>query len=112
MDMTSSLNVQMPQSNVSAKMAQLQSAANKKQLHESAVKFEAMFMNEMFSHMFEGLKSEGPFSGGHGEEMFRSMMVEEYGKKVAASNTTGISASIEKEMLKMQEAQLNPRGTK
>jgi len=38
-------------------------------------------------------------------------MVEQYGNAVAKSNTTGISSSIEKEMLRMQEAQLNPRGT-
>jgi peptidoglycan hydrolase FlgJ len=84
---------------------------NKKAVHEAAVKFEAMYMTEMLGHMFAGLKSDGPFDGGHGEQIFRSLMTEQYGKIVAESGQTGISASLEKEMLKMQEAQQNPHGT-
>lgn len=83
---------------------------NRKDVHAAAVKFESMFLNEMFSHMFEGVGEDNPFSGGHGEKMFQSLMVEQYGQLVANSGQTRISASIEKEMLRMQEEQRNPRG--
>lgn len=81
---------------------------DKKSIHESAKNFEAMFMNEMMSYMFQGLETDGPFGGGHGEEVFRSLMVEQYGKKIAETGQTGIAASLEKEMLRMQEQQQNP----
>lgn len=97
-------------STIDAKIAQLHTPENKKTVHEAAVKFESMFLNEMFSHMFSGLETDGSFGGGQGEEIFRSMMIEQYGQKVAGSKTTGISTSIEREMLRMQEEQLNPRG--
>lgn len=86
-------------------------AKNRQAVHGAAVKFEAMFMNEMLSHMFTGIDSNGPFGGGHGEEMFRSLMVEQYGQIAAKSGQTRISDQIEKAMLRMQEEQRDPRGT-
>lgn len=100
-------NITLPQANVTAKASALQGEKNKKQVHEAAVKFEAMYMNEMLSHMFEGVDvANGPMGGGHGEKIFQSMMVEQYGTMIAKSGQTGISANIEREMLKMQEEQL------
>lgn len=83
---------------------------NKNAVHEAATKFEAMYLNEMFSHMFSGLKTDGPFSGGHGEEIFRSMMVDEFAKLTAQSGQTKIAPVLERAMLQMQEQQMNPRG--
>ena len=89
--------------------AVLQSDKNMKSVHEAAQKFEGMFMNEMLSHMFAGIETDSQFGGGKGEEVFKSMMVEQYGTIVAKSGQTGLSAQLEKQMLKMQEEQLNPR---
>ena len=85
-------------------------AKDKRAVHQSAVQFEAMFMTEMMGHMFSGIETDGPFGGGHGEEVFRSFMTEQYGRLVAESGQTKISSSIEREMLRMQEHQQNPRG--
>lgn len=104
-----SLNVQMPQADAAKEAAMLKATKDKKAAHEASVKFEALFMNEMLSHMFEGIDTDGPFSGGHGEKVFQSMMVEQYGHVVAESGQTGLSASIEKAILRMQEEQSNPR---
>jgi flagellar protein FlgJ len=98
------MNVQLPQQAVKAPMTK-----NAKDVHKAAVKFEAMFMNEMLSHMSAGLKTDGPMGGGHGEEVFQSLLTEQYGKIVADSGQTGLSKNIEKEMLHMQEEQANPR---
>ncbi len=57
----------------------------------------------MMGTMFEGIPTDGPFDGGPGEEMFRSLMVDEYSKQMAAQGGIGLSQSITRELLKMQE---------
>jgi len=71
---------------------------------ESAKEFEAMFLSEMLNHMFSGLEVDPMFGGGHGEEMFRSMMVQEYGRIMAGGrNGIGIADEVQKMMLQMQQ---------
>ena len=53
--------------------------------------------------MFEGIKTDGPFGGGQGEEMFRSLMVDEYGKQIAARGGFGLAAKMQAELLKHQQ---------
>ena len=74
--------------------------------------FEAQFVSQMFQHMFEGIKTDGIFGGGSGEEMFRSLLIDEYGKMVAnkggagaAGSGFGIGAAVQKMLLKHQEVQ-------
>lgn len=72
---------------------------------KAAQDYEAMFLSQMFQHMFAGVSTDGMFGGGHAEEMFRSMMVDEYSKLVSRSGGVGIADSVRGEMLKMQEVQ-------
>jgi len=74
-------------------------------IKKSAKEFEGMFMSEMLSHMFEGVKTDPMFGGGKGEEMFRSMLVQEYGKMMTKGQGIGISSQVEATMLKIQEQQ-------
>lgn len=76
---------------------------NMKQLDETAREFEAMFVSEMMAHMFEGLDADPMFGGGQGEEMFRSMLVQEYGKLAAQGPGLGISGQIKSMMIEMQQ---------
>jgi Rod binding domain-containing protein len=69
---------------------------------DAAQKFEAQFLSVMFQHMFEGVKTDGPFGGGEGEAMFRSLMTEAMGKQVAKAGGIGIANTVQREMLKMQ----------
>ena len=69
---------------------------------EAAEKFEAQFLSTMFQHMFEGVQTDGPFGGGQGEQMFRSMMTEAMGKQVAKAGGVGLSDRVAHEMLKLQ----------
>lgn len=92
--------------------AVINSEKNVKEVKETARKFEAMFMTEMMNHMFAGVEVDKEFGGGRGEEVFRSMMIEQYGTIIANSGQTGLSAQLEKQMLKMQEEQLDPRNGK
>lgn len=70
-----------------------------------AEEFEALFLSEMLAPAFESLDTDGTFGGGRGEEIYRSMMVQEYGKAIARSGGVGIADAVQREILKMQENQ-------
>lgn len=72
---------------------------------ETGEKFEAQFLSSMFQNMFEGLQTDGPFGGGQGESMFRSLMTEAMGKQVAKTGGIGLSTAVQHEILKMQGLQ-------
>ncbi len=66
-------------------------------------KFESMYLSEMLQPMFAGIKSDGLFGGGHGEEMFRSLQVDEFAKAITKTGGVGIAAAVQKEVLRIQE---------
>jgi Rod binding domain-containing protein len=53
--------------------------------------------------MFEGIKTDGMFGGGQGEEMFRSMMIDQYAKGIADQGGFGLAAHMQAELLKHQQ---------
>lgn len=67
-----------------------------------AQKFEAQFLSAMLQQMFAGVETDGPFGGGHGEEMFRSIMTEAMGKEMARTGGIGLADTVQREILKMQ----------
>lgn len=68
-----------------------------------AEEFEAVFLSAMMQHMFAGIETDGPFGGGRSEETWRSLLVEEYGKSIAAAGGIGIADEIARELLALQE---------
>jgi len=74
-----------------------------KALERKAENFEAVFLSNMLKPMFEGLKTDGMFGGGHGEKMFRQELIKEYGSEIAESTDIGIADSVKQELLKAQE---------
>ncbi len=71
---------------------------------KAAQDFESVFISQMLGQMYEGISTDGPFGGGEGEAMFRSLMLDEYGKQIAAQGGIGIADAVTKELLKHQEA--------
>ena len=65
--------------------------------------FEAVFISEMMNHMFEGVGTDPVFGGGQGEDMFRGMLIQEYGKKMASGPGIGIADQLQKVMIQMQQ---------
>ena len=65
--------------------------------------FEAVFINEMLGQMFEGIATDGPFGGGPGEAIFRSMMIDNYSKTIAKQGGFGLSDAVKRELLHAQE---------
>jgi len=68
-----------------------------------AEQFEGVLVSQMLNGMFEGLKTDGMFGGGEGEEMFRSLMIDEYGKQIAKQGGMGLTDAITKQLLSHQE---------
>ena len=52
--------------------------------------------------MFEGIETDEIFGGGKGEEIFRGMMIQEYGKTVADRDATGIQTQVMNKLIEMQ----------
>ena len=69
----------------------------------AAQDFEAFFVTHAFSDMFAGLSSDPLFGGGEGEEIFKSFLLNEYGKTVAKAGGIGISDMVQKQLLLLQE---------
>jgi len=67
-----------------------------------AQQFEGVLISQMLNSMFEGIKTDGMFGGGEGEEMFRSMMVDEYGKQMSKQGGLGLADHVTRELLKRQ----------
>lgn len=86
-----------------AKLPSFAKNASLEKMRKTAEDFEAVFLSQMMKPMFEGIKASEPFGGGQAEDMWQSMMVEEYGKSIAKSGGIGIADAVMSEMLKAQE---------
>ena len=74
------------------------------QARKVSEEFEAVFLSQMLQPMFANIEAEEPFGGGPGDEVWRSMQVDEIGKAMARAGGIGLSDSIYQQILKMQEA--------
>ena len=70
---------------------------------KAAKDYESVFISQMLGAMFSGIKSDGITGGGQGEEMFRSLMINEYGKSLAAQGGFGLADQMKAQLLKHQE---------
>ncbi len=77
-------------------------------IDETARDFEAMFMTEMLKPMFEGIQPDETFGGGKGEEVFNSLMLDEYGKTMASTGTVGIAELVKQQLIEMQSKANEP----
>jgi len=71
----------------------------------AAEDFEAFYLSQTFEQMFQDVEPDSMFGGGQGEKVFRSMLFQEYGKQTAKTGGIGIADMVQKEILRMQEAQ-------
>ena len=69
----------------------------------AAEEFEAFFLSQVLNSMFEGIKSDGMFGGGHGESIYRPLMMQEYGKLIAQRGGIGLADAVMRELLITQE---------
>ncbi len=73
-------------------------------IDKAAQDFEAMFATQLLQPMFSTVHVDETFGGGHGEEVMRSFLLQEYGKMIAKTGRLGIASQVKAEMLRAQEA--------
>ena len=73
------------------------------QAEKSAQDFEAFFLTRMMESMFEGVSTDGMFGGGNAEKIYRSMLLDEYGKEMAKVGSIGVKDWVMRSILELQE---------
>jgi peptidoglycan hydrolase FlgJ len=88
----------------SERMARLNNAKkpDMTQLKAAAQEFESVFMSQMLEHMFSGTETNEMFGGGQAEDIYRSMMIDEYGKLMAKRGGIGIADHVTWQLLQEQ----------
>lgn len=76
--------------------------AKRGQIAKTSKDFESSFLSVMLGEMMKDVKVSEPFSGGQGEDAFKSFMNEAMAKQVVKSGGIGIADDVAKEMLKLQ----------
>lgn len=70
---------------------------------EAAEGFAAFFLTQTLESMFSGIGSDALFGGGSGEGIYRSLMLQQYGKAMARAGGLGITDTVQKQILQLQE---------
>jgi peptidoglycan hydrolase FlgJ len=73
------------------------------EITRAAEEFEAVFLSQMLTHMFDGVDID-PLNDSPGEDIYQTMMVDEYGKLLARTGGIGVADHVKREMLAIQEA--------
>ncbi|MES2729285.1 MAG: rod-binding protein [Pseudomonadota bacterium] len=75
------------------------------EIERTAKDFEAVFLAEMLKPMVEGVEVSEDFGGGRGEEVFRGMMVDEYGKIMSNKGGIGLADHVKAQMIRLELGQ-------
>ncbi|MEX2649237.1 MAG: rod-binding protein [Alphaproteobacteria bacterium] len=70
---------------------------------ETAEDFESFFLWQVLESMFAGVPTDGPFGGGHAEQVYRSLLTQEFARAVGRAGGIGIADAVQREILKLQE---------
>jgi len=65
--------------------------------------YESVFISQFLGSMFSGIKTDELTGGGQGEEMFRSLMINEFGKSIEQQGGFGLASQMKAQLLKHQE---------
>ena len=68
-----------------------------------AQELESVFLAQMMETMFEGIRTDGPFGGGHGESVYRSLLLQEYSKVIAKHGGIGLADAVTRQLIGTQE---------
>ena len=77
--------------------------AAQKNFDAAARDFEAVFIGQMFEQMWSEVKTDGPMGGGTGEQVFRSLMIQDIGRQISAQGGIGLADAVKRELIAMQE---------
>jgi len=81
----------------------LRKGADEASTRQAAEEFEALFLSQMLESMFKDVPTGGMFGGGPGEGIYRSLMLQEYGRTLAKAGGIGLADMVTREMMRLQE---------
>ncbi|HKZ16781.1 MAG TPA: rod-binding protein [Geobacteraceae bacterium] len=91
-----SIKTQKPQGNEKAALPEKDKIAAKKVARE----FETLFVGMMLKSMRETVGKDSLTNGGHGEDVYRSLLDQEYARAISENHGLGLADIMEKELLK------------
>ncbi len=77
--------------------------ATPEQMDAAAKEFEAQFIAQMMSTMFSTVDKEESLAGSDAEDMYQSLLQDEYGKIVARTGGIGVADLVKQIMIQQQE---------
>ncbi len=85
----------------------LLSEKDREKVEKVAEDFEAFFITKMMETMFDGVSTDGMFGGGNAEKIYRSMLLDQYGRNMAQTGSVGVKDVVMRSILQMQEMETN-----
>jgi flagellar protein FlgJ len=76
--------------------------ASEAAVEHAAKDFEAQFISQMLSNMFSTVDPDEMTGGGDAEEVYQSMLVNEYGKIIARTGGVGVADHVKRIMIEQQ----------
>jgi peptidoglycan hydrolase FlgJ len=70
---------------------------------KAAEDFAAFFFSQSLESVFSNMSTDMLFGGGSGEEVYKSLLTQEYGKVVARATGAGLADTVQREILRLQE---------
>jgi peptidoglycan hydrolase FlgJ len=103
MDLAGSADLLKPAATPAALGAAALTGASAARIHKAAQDFESSFLQTVLGTMMSTTgDASSPFSGGEGEQAFRSFLTDAMAKGVVKRGGIGLSQVVERELLKMQ----------
>jgi peptidoglycan hydrolase FlgJ len=79
------------------------SKSNADKVDSVASEFEAQFISQMLSNMFSTVDTKEALGGSDSEEVYNSLLIDEYGKILARSGGVGVADQVKRIMINQQE---------
>ncbi len=77
---------------------------------KASKEFESVFISQFLGSMFQGIPTDGPTGGGEGEEMFRSLLIDQYAQSLEKRGGFGLADAVKRQLLKHQEVPATQAG--
>lgn len=75
---------------------------DKRTLDAVAKEFTSVFITQLLNIMYQDVPVDENFGGGHAEETWRGLMLDEYGKNIANAGGMGLSDMVKNQLIQYQ----------
>jgi len=72
---------------------------------KAAEDFAAFFFSQSLESVFANMSTDKMFGGGSGEDVYKSLLTQEYGKIIARTGGLGIADAVQRDIVHLQEIQ-------